>query len=615
MALKKIISTMLTAVYCTIILTTGFAMTTSAYETKVIESTVQTQVSKSNGDAVYGDFTYSISDKKVKITKYTGSSETVVIPSKINEMPVTEIAFNTFADNHNIRCVTISEGVEQIWHYAFKNCVNLEKVELPNSLINIQQSAFLNCSRLKNIDIPDNVSFIGIGAFADCKSLEKIEIPDGVNDIMMATFSGCESLKRVTLSDSVKNIMEEAFKNCTALTDINIPNSVEKILSYAFQNCKTLESIVIPENVVHIGRTPFDGCTALRDIYYIGTEIQWNNILLGYEPNFEGITVHYNYKENSVCFDKSELILGVGQTDTLSVKGKVSEILTWKSSNATVATVDTNGKIIAQNIGTADITVTTTYGEQAFCKITVKQAPTKVTLNKSALIVGKGETFNFVDSVPNGQYQGTVTYTSSNRNVATVDGNGKMTAKAKGTAILTVTTYNGKTAKCRVTVKNAPKSISVNRKNSIMGLGETFYLEGSLANDEASRVLTFSSNKPEVATVTDSGIVTAKSIGTAIVSITTYNGQKATCRVTIRNAPTSLQFNKTSVTLKQGETFYLESQFNSGEYARTVIYNSPNKAVATISGSGVIMAKSKGTVKITGKTYNGKTQTCTVTVK
>ena len=166
-----------------------------------------------------------------------------------------------------------------------------------------------------------------------------------------------------------------------------------------------------------------------------------------------------------------------------------------------------------------------------------------------------------------------------------------------------------------LTVKNAPTSISINRKNSIMGLGETFYLEGSLANDEASRVLTFSSNNPEVATVTDGGIVTAKSIGTAIVSITTYNGQKATCRVTVRNAPTSLQFNKTSITLKQGETFYLESQFNAGEYARTVIYNSPNKTVATISGSGVIMAKSKGTVKITGKTYNGKTQTCTVTVK
>ena len=118
-----------------------------------------------------------------------------------------------------------------------------------------------------------------------------------------------------------------------------------------------------------------------------------------------------------------------------------------------------------------------------------------------------------------------------------------MKAKSTGTAIITATTDNGKTAKCRVTVKNAPTSISINRKNSIMGLGETFYLEGSLANDEASRVLTFSSNKPEVATVTESGIVTAKSIGTAIAT------------------------------------------------------------------------KSKGTVKITGKTYNGKTQTCTVTVK
>ena len=315
--------------------------------------------------------------------------------------------------------------------------------------------------------------------------------------------------------------------------------------------------------------------------------------------------------KTSLSLDKEE---SYNLKATITPNNATDKTITWKSSNKSVATVTSKGKVTAKSVGTATITAKTSNGKTATCKITVVEEPTSISINKGSLIVGIGETFKFSCKTNTGT-SAKVTYTSNKTSVVTVDSKGNMKAKSTGTGIITATTDNGKTAKCRVTVKKAPTSISINRKNSIMGLGETFYLEGSLANDEASRVLTFSSNKPEVATVTDSGIVTAKSIGTAIVSITTYNGQKATCRVTVKNAPTSLRFNKTNITLKKGETFYLESQFNTGEYARTVIYNSPNKSIATISGSGVIMAKSKGTVKITGKTYNGKKQTCTVTVK
>ena len=398
-----------------------------------------------------------------------------------------------------------------------------------------------------------------------------------------------------------------------------IPNSVINVDSYAFSN-NNLESITIPNSVTGIGK---------RAVGYY-----YNN---GYEKvdgftvkGIKGSKAESYANENGFTFvdistievtgislNKTVLTLEKGKQQTLTATvtptNATDKTVTWKSSNTSVATIS-NGKVTAKSVGAATITAKTSNGKTAACKITVVEEPTSISINKSSLIVGIGETFKFSCKTNTGT-SAKVTYTSSKTSVVTVDSKGNMKAKSMGTAIITATTDNGKTAKCRVTVKNVPTSISINRKNSIMGLGETFYLEGSLANDEASRVLTFSSNKPEVATVTDGGIVTAKSIGTAIVSITTYNGKKATCRVTVRNAPTSLQFNKTSVTLKQGETFYLESQFNTGEYARTVIYNSPNKAVATISGSGVIMAKSKGTVKITGKTYNGKTQTCTVTVK
>ena len=331
----------------------------------------------------------------------------------------------------------------------------------------------------------------------------------------------------------------------------------------------------------------------------------------------EDIKLYAVWKDiSAISFSRKDIVLGVGQKFTLKADITPSDFspsLVWYSSNIDVAVVSSSGIVTAKSIGKTVITVQMDNGKKAVCNIEVQTAPTKVSVNKSTLILGIQETFVLQTTVTGAKTD--VVYTSGNSDIATVTAEGKIKAKSVGTTIITAQVYNGKTAKCRVTVKKAPTGISISRKNSIMGLGETFYLEGSLANDEASRVLTFSSNKPEVATVTESGIVTAKSIGTAIVSITTYNGKKATCRVTVRNAPTSLQFNKTSITLKQGDTFYLESQFNTGEYARTVIYNSPDKSVATISGSGVIMAKNIGTVEITGKTYNGKTQTCTVTVK
>ena len=549
------------------VLTTSFAVTTSAYQTNTTESQAQTKVLQSN--LTYGDFTYDVTDDGITITSYyAGRTENLIIPEKIDGIPITYIGEWAFSECKILKSIQLPDTVKGIRGGAFRYCTNLKTINLPDGLTSIGSEAFKNCENLTNVELPDNLIQLGGGAFSYCIQLQSINIPDNITTIEKYVFYGCNNL-----------------------TSIEIPNTLTNVRELSFQH------------------------TALTDIYYKGTEDQYMRITLDlwYTDKFRYATPHYNF--SGIAFEEETVDLNTGDIYTPKVITFHKSTLKWASGNKEVATVDSNGKVTAKGAGTANIKVTTADGKTAKFKVNVKAVPTSVNLNKTSLIMGLGESFNLKATVPDVTEPGEITFTSNKKNIVSVNKNGKLTTKAVGTAIITATTYNGKTATCRVTVKKAPTSISINRKNSIMGLGETFYLEGSLANDEASRVLTFSSNKPEVATVTEGGIVTAKSIGTAIVSITTYNGQKATCRVTVRNAPTSLQFNKTSITLKQGETFYLESQFNTGEYARTVIYNSPNKAVATISGSGVIMAKSKGTVKITGKTYNGKTQTCTVTVK
>jgi uncharacterized protein YjdB len=149
--------------------------------------------------------------------------------------------------------------------------------------------------------------------------------------------------------------------------------------------------------------------------------------------------------------------LGVGEKYQSNVTLTPSNALnkrTYSSSNTKVATVDSSGKITTKAVGTAKITVKTYNGKTSTITVTVKKAPTKVTLNKTTLSLTKGKTVTLTASIPSGTACLTAkTWTSSNKAVATVNKNGKITAVKKGTATITVKLYNGKTATCKATVK------------------------------------------------------------------------------------------------------------------------------------------------------------------
>ena len=323
-----------------------------------------------------------------------------------------------------------------------------------------------------------------------------------------------------------------------------------------------------------------------------------------------------------LTLSQAVLSLGIGERYTLCCTlpdGSIASNISYSSNNSLVARVDfKTGEVIAAGTGTAQITAKTPGGTKAVCNITVGYAPSSIVINKTKLVLGVGEKFNLNSYLPSGCASYNTAYSTNNALVAdVVKDNGLVTAKAVGTAKITVKTYNGKTAVCVINVKKAPKSISLNKKQITLGIGERFDLNSSLPSDCGAYSVAYSTNNAKTADVKRAGgLVTAKAVGTAKITVKTYNGKTAVCVINVKKAPKSISLNKKQITLGIGERFDLNSSLPSDCGAYSVAYSTNNAKTADVKrAGGLVTAKAVGTAKITVKTYNGKTAVCTFTVK
>ena len=323
-----------------------------------------------------------------------------------------------------------------------------------------------------------------------------------------------------------------------------------------------------------------------------------------------------------LTLSQAVLSLGIGERYTLCCTlpdGSIASNISYSSNNSLVARVDfKTGEVIAAGTGTAQITAKTPGGTKAVCNITVGYAPSSIVINKTKLVLGVGEKFNLNSYLPSGCASYNTAYSTNNALVAdVVKDNGLVTAKAVGTAKITVKTYNGKTAVCVINVKKAPKSISLNKKQITLGVGERFDLNSSLPSDCGAYSVAYSTNNAKTADVKRAGgLVTAKAVGTAKITVKTYNGKTAVCVINVKKAPKSISLNKKQITLGIGERFDLNSSLPSDCGAYSVAYSTNNAKTADVKrAGGLVTAKAVGTAKITVKTYNGKTAVCTFTVK
>ena len=335
-----------------------------------------------------------------------------------------------------IETVVIGNLVEVIPSEFVKGS-KITSVIIPNSVTTIGASAFSSCSGLTSVTIPNSVTEIGSSAFSGCSGLTQVHIMDiavwcavsfgsnNANPLYYAhhLFLNNTEITNLIIPNSVTSIGNSAFSGCSGLTSVTIPNAVASIGSWAFYNCSGLISVTIPNSVTEIGNYAFSSCSGLTDIY---THIE--------DPASVtlGSSVFYNVP-------KTSCILHV-PAGTISAYQAADQ---WKD----------------------------------FTNIVEMEPPTvlatSIELDQSAVSLGEGMTLQLNATVqPEDATDKSLTWTSSNEAIATVDNNGLVTAIAPGTATITAATNDGSnlTASCSVTVETAvPNQLQVEDYTMLRG--------------------------------------------------------------------------------------------------------------------------------------------------
>ena len=209
-------------------------------------------------------------------TKVSGNLE---IPSSIENKPVISIGENAFRDCVSLNTVKIPDGIKTIRSGAFYKCTNLSNVNIPETVIAIGASAFYG-SALTNVKIPDAVTNIEDSAFRNCLRLTNIEVKDShpayareggmlFNKTKDVLLSYPSARGDITIPATVKKIAQGAFAGSN-VHKLRMTEGVTTIEANAFTQCKELREVFIPKSVTAIGSGTFGGCQNLTVMTFYG---------------------------------------------------------------------------------------------------------------------------------------------------------------------------------------------------------------------------------------------------------------------------------------------------------------------------------------------------------
>ena len=574
---------------------------------------------------------------------------------------VVEIGRSAFQNCALLDSVDLPETLASIGETAFDGCVSLMELTLPASIESMGERGFANCENL-TLFVREGSAAHALCAAAGYRyaivgwptslQIAPTQLTLGVGETVenaLKTSLSPEEAERYALQYEVSNsnISYDAStgtlkgkKVGSATVTAFIANGSLNISASCKVTVKAAPTAAIasPSKVTlgiddscQLTVKPSSSGAASYQFTYSSdnpdiADVTSEGLIIAKDIGTATITAKTFNKQKAVCsvtvrdrpsdifLSASSITLALGQTTTLSVTlpAKTATTCTFTSENGCV-TVNAKGLVETLKPGEDTIIVKTHNNIIKTCAVTVLPMPSSIELNQTKATLGQGETFKLVPSV-NKESQSNYTFKSNNTAVATVSSAGKISAKKVGSATITVKTHNGLSATCAVTVKAAPTAISLTPKKLTIGAKDSKQLTAKLTPSSAKSLLTYSSNKPEIADVTSEGLIIAKGIGTATITVETFNKKRDFCTVYVKRDPDSVEFTNIPTALGAGECFPLAAEVNPGTVGSITYSITEGQELASISGV-TLYAAAPGTIKVCAKAHNGVSTDAAVEIK
>lgn len=355
----------------------------------------------------------------------------------------------------------------------------------------------------------------------------------------------------------------------------------------------------------------------------IATAIDGTNKVINVEVMEEEIPVSNLEVATSINVD-------VGNSKKINFKiepkNATDQKIEWSSDNIEIATVETDGTVNGIMEGSTIIKATMSDGNIVKeTKVTVVKPNntvkvTDIKLSKDSVNINSGSSINITATiVPSNATNKKIKWTSDDSNIATVS-NGMIYGKTPGTTYINVINSNI-TKKIKVDVNSVIiSSISLNQKSAKLGIDAELKLFANFNPSNATnKKLTWSSSKPNVATVDSNGLVTAKAVGTTVITATTVNSKVSSCTITVTNETikvSSIKLSASEYTVKVGSKVGITPIISpSNATNQKISITSSNPAIASVTSDGSVKGIKEGIVEITAKTNNGKIAKAFVIVK
>ncbi|MFA9375111.1 MAG: leucine-rich repeat protein [Lachnotalea sp.] len=522
-----------------------------------------------------------------------------------------------FYQNNTLCNIEIQGGVSSIEHGAFWKCLALESINLPKSLISIKNGAFFQCG-IFNIEIPENVENIEVGAFSACIRLTEINVNnnnavyysiDGVlyekNTKKLLRYPAGKADIEFTVPSGTCSISEFAFSTCTKLSQIVIPESVSSIGNYAFDRCIGMKQITFLSKIPpDIGKKIFSSAFNMSVIYVPSTSVdnykEVENLSTYVDSIQDNInsTVTVNQGSGSGNYDRYSTVTIEANPDT---QERVFQ--SWSCSDGVVL-ADASIRKTTFTMPGNDVTVTANYINYYPVTIDKGTIPTSYykegdTVTITANLALDGQEFT------NWTTNDGITFANASSLTTT------FTMPAKSVTI----TANYKASKVEVT------GMTLSQTSADLKAGNSVTLSATITPSNATNSsMTWSSNNTDIAIVDQSGTITAKGVGSAVITVTSNSNASvsATCMVNV--APnivtaTGLELNPTNIDLKVGNTETVSAAITpSNATDASVTWSSSDTDIATVDENGMLTGKGIGSANITATSNSNTTLTATCSI-